>query len=238
MGLEASMSRRPFLTARWQNLILANYAVPEGLLRPLLPPGCALDRQDGACWASLVGFQFLQTRVLGIGWPGFRHFPEWNLRFYVTCAGQRGVAFVREFVPSRLIASTARLIYNEPYRAARMTMDVTDQPDSITATYTVAWGGRVHSLRARGDKPPRRPGPSSTEHWFKEHSWGFGTSRRGQLFRYEVDHPEWDIYPLSDFAVDVDWAALYGPQWSAMQKAAPASVVLAAGSEVGVYPRG
>ena len=83
------MSHRPFLTARWQNLILANYAVPEALLSPLLPPGCALEKHDGQCWASLVGFQFLETRVLGIGWPGFRHFPEWNLRFYVTHNGQR-----------------------------------------------------------------------------------------------------------------------------------------------------
>ncbi|HSQ57361.1 MAG TPA: DUF2071 domain-containing protein, partial [Gemmata sp.] len=99
------MPTRRFLTARWCNLILANYPVPEELLRPLLPPGCELDRRDGACWASLVGFQFLQTRVLGIGWPGFRNFPEWNLRFYVTHEGQRGVAFVREFVPSWFVAT-------------------------------------------------------------------------------------------------------------------------------------
>ena len=49
------MPRRTFLTARWNNLILANYAVPEEMLRPLVPPGCELDRRDGACWASLVG---------------------------------------------------------------------------------------------------------------------------------------------------------------------------------------
>jgi uncharacterized protein YqjF (DUF2071 family) len=73
------MSRRKFLTAQWRNLILANFAVPEELLGPLLPPGCELDRRAGACWASLVGFQFLGTRVLGIGWPGFRNFPEWTM---------------------------------------------------------------------------------------------------------------------------------------------------------------
>ena len=81
---------RAFLTARWHNLILANYAVPEGLLTPLLPPGVELDRRDGQCWASLVGFQFLDTRVIGIAWPGFRNFPEWNLRFYVRHEGRRG----------------------------------------------------------------------------------------------------------------------------------------------------
>ena len=230
--------RRRFLTARWCNLILANYPVPEELLRPLVPPGCELDRRDGNCWASLVGFQFLDTRVLGVGWPGFRNFPEWNLRFYVNHDGRRGVCFVREFVPSWLVATTARLIYNEPYRSARMSMDVKGAPGQPAALYTVRWGGKVHSLTAVGDTPAFRPTPDSTEHWFKEHSWGFGTSRRGRLIRYEVSHPEWDVYPVREFDVAVDWSALYGPAWAAMTGRRPASVVLAAGSEISVYPKG
>lgn len=230
--------RRKFLAARWQNLILANFAVPEELLRPLLPPGCELDRREGACWASLVAFQFLGTRVLGVGWPGFHDFPEWNLRFYVSHDGQRGVCFVREFVPQWTVATVARVLYNEPYRSAPMTMGVKDGPESLTATYTVKWGGRVHSLRTVGAKPAVRPDADSQEHWFKEHAWGFGTGRRGGLIRYEVSHPEWDVWPLREFSFDVDWATLYGPQWAAMNGVQPASVVFAAGSEVSVYPKG
>jgi uncharacterized protein YqjF (DUF2071 family) len=230
--------RRKFLTAQWRNLILANFAVPEELLRPLVPPGCALDRREGSCWASLVGFQFLGTRVLGIGWPGFRNFPEWNLRFYVSHEGQRGVCFVREFVPQWTVATIARVIYNEPYRSARMTMDVKDEPETLTATYTVKWANHIHSLSAVGAKPAVRPASDSLEHWFKEHSWGFGTSRRRKLIRYEVNHPEWDVYPVREFKFDVDWATLYGPEWAPMNGAAPASVVLAAGSDISVYPKG
>lgn len=232
------MSRRKFLTAQWRNLILANFTIPEELLRPLVPPGCELDRRDGACWGSLVGFQFLGTRVLGVGWPGFRNFPEWNLRFYVSYEGQRGVCFVREFVPQWSVATVARVLYNEPYRSARMSMDVTEQPGSLAARYTVAWRGRTYSLHAVGAKPAVRPGPERPEHWFKEHSWGFGTSRRGKLIRYEVSHPEWDVYPVREFNCDVDWAALYGPEWARMNAARPASVVLAAGSEIAVFPKG
>jgi len=234
----SNTSRRPFLTARWCNLILANYSVPENLLRHHLPPGLDLDIRDGACWASLVAFQFLDTRVLGIGWPGYRTFPEWNLRFYVTHNGERGVCFIREFVPRWLVASIARTIYNEPYRAARMTMNVADSIDAVTAEYSVVWGGRTHRLRAIGGKPASRPGSDTAEHFFKEHTWGFGTSRRGALVRYEVNHPEWDVYPLRDFAVDVDWGILYGPDWTVMNSREPASVVLAAGSPVSVFPKG
>src|SRR5687767_14202762 len=98
---------RPFLTARWANLILAQYAVPADRLRPFLPPGVGLDSWRGEHFVSLVGFQFLDTRVLGVSWPGYRAFPEWNLRIYVRRGDQRGVCFVLEFVPSRFVASVA-----------------------------------------------------------------------------------------------------------------------------------
>ena len=70
---------RPFLTARWQNLFLASYAVPPSLLEKRLPPGLALDLKDGSAFVSLVAFEFLDTRVLGVGWPGYRNFGELNL---------------------------------------------------------------------------------------------------------------------------------------------------------------
>jgi hypothetical protein len=229
---------RSFLTARWQNLILANYPVPEELLRPRLPPGLDLDTRDGHCWASLVAFQFLDTRVLGVSWPGYRDFPEWNLRFYVRHGDRRGVCFVREFVPRWLVAATARVIYNEPYRSARMAMAVAERPEAVSAEYTVAWAGKTHRLSATGGRPAVRPGPETAEHFFKEHSWGFGMTRRGKLLRYEVAHPEWDVYPVRSFAADVDWAALYGPEWAVMRGREPASVVFAVGSPVAVYPKG
>jgi hypothetical protein len=119
-----------------------------------------------------------------------------------------------------------------------MTMEVKELPETLTATYTVRWANRLHSLRAVGAKPAIRPPADSLEHWFKEHSWGFGTSRRGKLIRYEVNHPEWDVYPLREFAFDVDWATLYGPEWAPMNGISPASVVFAVGSEISVYPKG
>jgi uncharacterized protein YqjF (DUF2071 family) len=53
---------------------------------------------------SVVGFRFLDTRVLGVRVPWHSHFDEVNLRFYVRRRlpdGElrRGVVFVRELVP-------------------------------------------------------------------------------------------------------------------------------------------
>jgi uncharacterized protein len=72
-----------FLTARWINLGMANYEVDPGVLLDLLPGGTGLDLWDGRCFVSVVGFQFLDTCLLGVVIPFHRDFEEVNLRFYV-----------------------------------------------------------------------------------------------------------------------------------------------------------
>lgn len=223
-----------FLTARWTNLFLATYAAPEELLRPYLPPGVELDRRDGQCFVSLVAFDFHDTRVLGVPWPGFRHFPELNLRTYVRYKEQRGVLFIREFIARRFIASMANWLYNESYLVTPMRSAVTEKPERIHVEHRVELGGRTHILSATATKPGFEPKPDSVEHFFKEHEWGFGTMR-GRLIRYRVDHPMWSIYPIRDWTVDIDWAMLYGPEWGVMQRAKPSSTILAAGSPVKLY---
>src|SRR5947207_10077635 len=170
---------RPFLTAQWRNLFLATYAVPPALLEKRLPPGLSLDTRDGSAFVSLVAFEFLDTRVLGIPWPGYRNFGELNLRYYLRQGEHRGVAFLREFVPQRLIAWTARLLYNEPYLAAPITTDAAESASEIRMHYSLRFAGRDHHIHVTGAKPPVRPGPDSLEHFFKEHRWGFGVTRSG-----------------------------------------------------------
>src|SRR5580658_10539056 len=150
---EVARPRWPFLTARWTNVLLATFTVPPDLLTPHLPPGLELDTRDGRAFASLVCFDFLDTRVLGVPWPGFRNFPELNLRFYVRRGDERGVVFVREFVLQRLVAWTARTLYNEPYVATTMSSSVVDEPDCIRMEHRLAFAGRTHTMRAIGNKP-------------------------------------------------------------------------------------
>src|SRR5258708_7535528 len=172
--------RFSFLTARWSNVILATYAVPHGLLRPCLPPGLELDLRDGQAFVSLVAFDFIDTRVLGIPWPGYRNFPELNLRFYVRHGNDRGVVFIREYVGKRLVAWIARGIYNEPYRVAPMTNSVKEDTESITVEHRLKVVGKTNVLRVTGSKPAYCPEPGSIEHFFKEHHWGFNLDRRGR----------------------------------------------------------
>ena len=92
-----------FLTAEWRHLIMLNWAIDPALLLPLTPRGVELDEHEGVCYASVVGFLFLNTRVVGVSVPWHVNFEEINLRFYVRRrhpeGDRRGVVFVREIVP-------------------------------------------------------------------------------------------------------------------------------------------
>src|SRR5262245_38215678 len=107
-----------FLTAEWRDLIMANYEVDPSLLASRVPAGTKLDLHEGKCFVSIVGFMFLDTRVLGFLVPFHVNFEEVNLRFYVRREvgeeTRRGVVFVKEIVPRFAIAAVARTLYGEP----------------------------------------------------------------------------------------------------------------------------
>ena len=101
-----------FLTAEWRKLVMLNYLVEPELLYPYVPYGTELDYWNGKLHVSLVGFMFLNTKVLGLPIPFHRNFEEMNLRFYVRCKQdgewRRGVVFIKEIVPKFMISFVAR----------------------------------------------------------------------------------------------------------------------------------
>src|ERR1700758_642536 len=109
---------RVFLTAEWRMLAMLNFEVDPALLEAHLPHGCELDLWNRKTLVSLVGFQFLNTRVMGTVIPFHRNFEEVNLRFYVRGCEGRGVVFIREIVPRRAITAVARTLYGENYVTA------------------------------------------------------------------------------------------------------------------------
>ena len=69
MPASSELSRRTFLSARWHALAMLNYEVDPALLEPLVPRGTSLDLEAGKAYVSLVGFLFLNTRVLRLPIP-------------------------------------------------------------------------------------------------------------------------------------------------------------------------
>src|SRR5262245_33548666 len=107
---------------------MLNYVVDPRLIAPLVPAETEIDFENGETFLSVVGFLFLDTRLLGLPIPLHRDFEEVNLRFYVrrksADAWRRGVVFIRELVPRRAIALVARAFYGENYVAFPMKHEV------------------------------------------------------------------------------------------------------------------
>jgi hypothetical protein len=218
-----------FLSAVWRDLLLVTWAVPERWLQRYLPPGLVLDRWAGQACVSLVAFDFLDTRVAGVAWPGHVRFPEVNLRCYVRAGERRGVVFLHEYVPSRWVAWLARVLYGEPYRAVPMT---SARPAPGQYVHTLRVGGRAHRIAWTSGGPPRFPPEGGIEDFFKEHEWGFGRLPSGAAVSYRVEHPRWRVYAVQDVQLDVDFGLLYGPPWQQLAARAPLSIIHAEGSAV------
>ena len=191
-----------------------------------------MDRWDGDCWASLVGFQFLHMSVKGVPAFGYRDFPEINLRFYVkrqvNGETRRGVVFIREITPHLMVGWVARALYNEPYT----TMPMRQSVDESHARYQLQIDGQWQGLGVRTAGAWRDQ--DEAELFITEHYWGYNTQRNGDAMEYQVEHPTWRARSIEPDCLDLDIERLYGEQWAKALGAKPDSMVFAEGSEVRV----
>jgi uncharacterized protein YqjF (DUF2071 family) len=237
---------RTFLTAEWRWLVMLNYRVAPELLLPHVPAGTELDSWNGATYVSVVGFLFRDTRVLGVPVPFHRSFEEVNLRIYVrrTVNGEvrRAVTFIREIVPRRLIATVAKLSYNEPYTTLPMRHRLGPIDGESAAPSVVAYAWRHRGANAAVSAEPigtaRALDAGSEEEYIAVHHWGYTRQRDGGTVEYRVEHPQWRTWRVRNARLDGDVAPLYGADFAAAVSGTPASAFLADGSAVTVsFPR-
>ncbi len=232
----------PFLTATWKNLIVVNYEVAPEALHARLPDGVELDLFEGRALISLVAFHFRDMRVAGII-PAFpaRHFEEINLRFYVKRRvgdeWRRGVVFVREIVPSRIVAFVARFLYSEPYSRLSMRHDFSAFDDTLGGTlcYSINHEPAPIAIQATTAGALISLEDDSVESFILEHYWGYTQRRNGKTSEYRVAHPAWKFWRARSFSISPALARLYPPEFTEALSRSPHSLCVARGSDVSVY---
>jgi uncharacterized protein YqjF (DUF2071 family) len=233
------------LRAEWRMLAMLSWEIAPQTLAPLVPAGCELDAYRGRTLISVVGFQFLKTRVLGVPALGHRAFEEVNLRFYVRRQAQRaarhsraesnrerrGVVFVRELVPKPLVTVLANASYGERY----VTLPMRHRAAPPELAYEWRRDGVWEGLRvAIGVEAPLTPADDAEETFVSEHYWGYTARPGGRAFEYRVEHPRWRVWPARAAKLDADVRALYGAEFAEALSAPPRSAFAAEGSPVAV----
>jgi uncharacterized protein YqjF (DUF2071 family) len=230
-----------FLTAEWRKLAMANYPVEQDVLRPFLPARTELDTWAGDPYVSLVGFQFREIRVKGHRIPFHTHFPEVNLRFYVRYKDgsewKRGVVFISEIVPLRAVAWVANTLFRERYMSLPMRYVETGDETVLRTAYHWWYKKRWNSLslKTAARSVPLREG--TQEEFITEHFWGYAKAGANRTNEYQVAHPRWEIYPITECLVECDFGRLYGPAFADLGTRKPQSAFLAEGSAISIYSK-
>jgi uncharacterized protein YqjF (DUF2071 family) len=229
---------KTFLRAKWQNLIMANYEVDPSILMPYLPKGVELDYFHGKTYVSLVGFLFKNTSIFNIPIPFMGTFEEVNLRFYVLRKEaneiKRGVVFINETVPNKIVAYVANKLYKEHYIAipTKHSWKMTSNTKEITYQWKVK--SKWNSLQVNASVAKQNMEVGSIEEFIFEHYFGYTKVNQNHSIEYKINHPSWQINSIKDYKIECDFAKFYGQDFDILNHAKPHSVMLAEGSDISV----
>lgn len=225
-----------FLKAEWRKLAIINYEINPETLEKYLPKGTELDFYHGKCYVSLVGFMFLNTKLLGLPIPFHRNFEEVNLRFYVKKregnGWKRGVVFIKEIVPKPALSFVANSVYKENYNTMPMKNIIHQKKEELLIKYS--WKDKTwHSIEITAQNIPLKMEDNSEFEFITEHYYGF-TKKKNKTSEYEVCHPKWEYYEVKNHQVKIDFKPIYGKDFECLNHQEPLSVMLAEGSEIEV----
>lgn len=227
-----------FLQAKWENIIMANYAVPVNVLQKYLPKGVEIDTYQGIAYVSLVGFMFKDTRLFKIPIPKVGTFEEVNLRFYVyRKVGdeiKRGVVFINETVPYKAVAWMANKLYKEHYTAVKTKHKWELNNATKKITYQWLLNKKWNIINVEANNQILEMPKNSFEEFIFEHYYGYTKVDDTITSEYKINHPRWNINSVITTKIDCDFEANYGSDFSFLNLTEPTSVFMAEGSAIEV----
>ncbi len=175
------------LTQTWLNLAFIHWEIDYDDLRSRVPAELDIDLHDGKAWIAIVPFDMKGVTLRGCPKVSFlSDFPEINVRTYVSYQGKPGVWFFSLDVPGRFTTWTARTFFHLPYRQGAVSIS----EDVQGFEYRQNVGEEVFKANY---KPLEKEtwSKDSFEQWSTERYCLYCQSRKGNLYRTEVHHPQW-----------------------------------------------
>ncbi|MDN3677538.1 DUF2071 domain-containing protein [Flavobacterium paronense] len=227
-----------FLKANWENIIMVNYEIAPEILMPYLPKGVELDLFEGKAYISLVGFMFKKTKLFNVSIPKLGTFEEINLRFYVTRTEsdlvKRGVVFINETIPYKIVAWIANKLYKEHYTVVPTKHSIVK--DSINQKIKFEWlvQKKWNSIYVENRMSSHQMKKDSLEKFIYEHYYGYTKINEQTTEEYRLHHPSWKIHEVVDYEIACDFKAMYSNDFSVLNETKPTAVFIAEGSSVAI----
>ncbi len=190
---------------RWEDLTMLHWRYEPDEVQSLLPEGLTVETFDGSAWVGLVPFQMKVDIPFAPAMKRILHFPETNVRTYVTGkSGEPGVYFWSLEASSLPAVVAARTSYQVPYFWADMTIERTDFMGS-PIDRTPLEGDKITYASAR-KWPDPTPATSVVSVTVGE---AFGSGQQGPLDRFLT--ARWALY--GDLWKWRSFAKMYHDPW-------------------------
>ena len=228
-----------FLKANWENIIMVNYEIDQEILTPFLPKGVDLDLYNGKAYVSLVGFMFKKTKLFNVPIPKLGTFEEINLRFYVTRTDEnnkikRGVVFINETIPYKIVAWMANKLYKEHYTVVPTKHNIIKDDEYQKIKFEWLLDNKWNSIYVENGLSSQKMKQDSFEKFIYEHYYGFTKTGDHKTEEYSLHHPSWKIHQVINYQIDCNFKAMYGNSFSVLNDTKPTSVFIAEGSSVAI----
>lgn len=181
----------------WNEVLFFHWKVPTELLAPLIPAGLELDLFENEAWISLVPFTMQKISPAGIPPVAFlSDFHEINLRTYVVAEGKPGVYFINIEAQKHLSVWIAKNLSGLPYEKARIQRD--------EKTYLSGNPVKGFHLDVEFEVKAFLQSKTKLDLWLSER-YCLYLDHRQKLYRYEIQHLEWQIAEMELKKVTTDY---------------------------------
>ena len=214
------------MTQTWNDLLFAHWPVDPGTLRKLVPDALTLDLYQGTAWISVIPFWISNLRPPGVpAMPVLSHFPELNVRTYVTYGNKPGVWFFSLDAGNLSAVWGARLFYRLPYWNASMKVkgklsrEQAQRASAEGSDWLQYASKRIHGPKAKNGMPEfraryrpvmpvRTATPGSLVEFLSERYCLYSVTPKGRIYRSEVHHLPW---PLQTAEADIQTNSMVEP---------------------------
>jgi uncharacterized protein YqjF (DUF2071 family) len=174
----------------WLDLLFAHWPIAPGVLRPAVSFAVPIDTFDGSAWIGITPFEVVGARPRGL--PPLRwssHFPELNVRTYVTVDGRPGIWFLSLDAARALVVHGARATYRLPYHHARMS--VTRDGDGVnyrSESLSRRWPRAAFDATCAPTGPVAEPAAGTLEHFLTERYTLYTVDAAQRLRSADIHH--------------------------------------------------